>query len=193
MNKDELIAFEEEIKERFLNKEIKSPIHLSRGNEDELLKIFESIRKDDWVFSTHRSHYHALLHGISPEWLLNEILQCRSMHIFSKEHRFFSSSIIGGCLPIAVGVAMSVKWKEEPRHVWVFVGDMAAESGAFHECTKYSVRNNLPITFVVENNGLSTNTPTQLVWGEYQGDPNIIRYDYERQFPHVGCEEWVTF
>lgn len=193
MKKNELISFEEEIKERFLNKEIRAPIHLSRGNEDALLKIFERIGKDDWVFSTHRSHYHALLHGISPDWLRNEILQGRSMHIFSREHRFFSSAIVSGCLPIAIGVGMAIKWKAEQRHVWAFVGDMAAETGAFHECTKYAARHSLPITFVIEDNGLSTNTPTQLVWGESKGQPAIIRYSYERQFPHVGCGQWVTF
>lgn len=193
MNKDELLAFEEEIKERFLNKEIRAPIHLSRGNEDAVMQIFERIGEDDWIFSTHRSHYHALLQGISPDWLASEILQGRSMHIFNSERRFFSSSIVGGCLPIAIGVAMSIKWKAEPRHVWVFVGDMAAETGAFHECTKYSARHNLPITFVIEDNGLSTNTPTQLVWGEGNDKPSIITYHYDREFPHVGCGQWVTF
>lgn len=193
MKKNQLIAFEEGVKERFLNKEIRVPIHLSRGNEDALLEIFERIGKDDWVFSTHRSHYHALLHGINPDWLRNEILQGRSMHIFSKEHRFFSSSVIGGCLPIAIGVAMAIKWEGEQKHVWVFVGDMAAETGAFHECTKYAARHNLAIAFVIEDNGLSTNTPTQLVWGEGKGKPNIIRYHYDRGFPHVGCGQWVTF
>ena len=145
------------------------------------------------VFSTHRSHYHALLHRISPDWLLNEILEGHSMHIFNSEHRFFTSAIVGGCLPIALGVAMAIKWKAEKRHVWVFVGDMAAETGAFHECTKYAARQTLPITFIIEDNGLSTNTPTQLVWGEGKDKPNIVRYSYERQFPHVGCEQWVTF
>lgn len=193
MNKETLIQFEEEIKTRFLNREIRAPIHLSRGNEEALLRIFEQIKEDDWVFSTHRSHYHALLHGISPEWLREEILQGRSIHIFNKEHRFFSSAIVGGCLPIALGVAMAIKRKGESRHVWVFVGDMAAETGSFAECSKYATRNHLPITFIVEDNGLSTNTPTQEVWGLGEGKPHIIRYKYEREYPHVGAGTWVTF
>ncbi|HJX13225.1 MAG TPA: thiamine pyrophosphate-dependent enzyme [Dehalococcoidales bacterium] len=181
------------MKNRFLNKEIRAPIHLSRGNEDALLKIFEQVSPEDWVFSTHRSHYHALLHGLSPDWVREEILQGRSMHIFNRERRFFSSAIVAGCLPIAVGVALGIKCKGEKNHVWVFIGDMAAETGAFHECTRYAAGHSLPITFVVEDNGLSTNTPTQEVWGEDKGRAHVIRYQYVRQFPHVGCDQWVTF
>ena len=193
MDKETLIKFEEEIKELFLERQISSPVHLSRGNEDQLIDIFKQVKREDWVFSTHRSHYHALLHGISPEWLRDEILQGRSMQIFSREPKFFSSSIVGGCLPIAVGVAMAIKQKGEPRHVWVFVGDMAAETGAFHECTKYAARNSLPVTFVVEDNELSTEVPTQEVWGLEEGEPRVIRYRYERGFPHAGVGTWVTF
>lgn len=189
-----LIKFEEEIKELFLNKQITAPVHLSGGNEGALIEIFKQVKQDDWVFSTHRSHYHALLKGISPEWLRNEILAGRSMHIFSQEHKFFSSSMVGGCLPIALGVAMALKRKGDKRHVWVFAGDMAAETGAFHECSKYAARHNLNnITFVIEDNGLSTNTPTQEVWGSQKGKAHIIRYKYSRQFPHVGCGQWVQF
>jgi len=193
MTRVELIEFEEEIKNLFLGRKILSPIHLSRGNEDQLINIFKEIGREDWVFSTHRSHYHALLKGISKKWLRQEILENRSMHIFSKKHNFFSSAIVAGCLPIAVGVAMSIRRQNLTNKVWIFVGDMAAETGIFHECTKYARRNNLPITFVIEDNGLSTNTPTQKVWGlEHSREP-VIRYYYERELPHVGAGEWVSF
>lgn len=193
MDKQSLISFEEEIKGLFLEAKIRAPVHLSRGNEEPLIEIFKQINKDDWVFSTHRSHYHALLKGIDPDWLRNEILAGRSIHLNNKEHNFFTSAIVGGCLPIAVGVAMALKRKRAKRRVWVFVGDMAAETGIFHECTKYAARHNLPISFVVEDNGLSTNTPTQLVWGKGKGAPDIISYKYKRVFPHINCGQWVTF
>lgn len=193
MNKRELMQFEEEIRELFLQAKIRAPTHLSRGNEEPLIEVFKQIAKTDWLFSTHRSHYHALLHGIDKEWLRNEILAGRSIHINNKEHRFFTSAMVGGCLPIALGVAMAIKRQRGKRHVWVFVGDMAAESGVFHECTKYGARHNLPITFVVEDNGLSTNTPTQETWGRAKGEPHIIRYKYNRPWPHVNTGEWVIF
>jgi pyruvate dehydrogenase E1 component alpha subunit len=187
------MAFEEEIKQLFLDKRIRAPVHLSRGNEDALVKIFKKIKPEDWVFSTHRSHYHALLKGIDPDWLKQEILEGRSIHIYNREHRFFSSAIVSGCLPIAVGVAMAIKRKGENRHVWCFTGDMGAETGIFHECTKYARRNDLPITFVVEDNQLSINTPTQVVWGQSKSKANIISYRYRRGVPHVGVGVWVTF
>ena len=193
MTKEELIAFEEEIKDLFLAGKIKAPIHLSRGNEEPLIEIFKEVLPEDWVFSTHRSHLHALLKGIDPEWVENEILAGKSIHLNNKEHRFFTSAIVSGCLSIALGVAMAIKRRGDKRHVWCFVGDMAAETGAFHECTKYAARQNLSITFVVEDNHLSVNTPTQETWGLEKGKPNIIRYKYTRQFPHLGVGKWVVF
>lgn len=193
MNKQDLIQFEEEIKGLFLDGRIRAPVHLSRGNEEPLIEIFKQIRKEDWVFSTHRSHYHALLKGIDREWIRNEILAGRSIHLNNKEHNFFSSAIIGGCLPIALGVAMAINRKRSKRHVWVFVGDMGAETGIFHECTKYAAKHKLPITLVIEDNGLSTDTPTQLVWGRGKGKASIMRYKYKRVFPHINCGQWVTF
>ena len=212
MTKQELIEFEEDIKEEFLAGHIKAPVHLSRGNEDELIGIFKLIKKDDWVFSTHRNHLHALLKGIPKEWLRQEILDGRSMHINSKEYKFFTSSIVCGCVPIAVGVAMAIKRKGLRNYVWCFVGDMAGEAGAFQECTKYASRNELPISFVIEDNGLSTNTPTQEAWGEqppewvinfagnilyttYKGARQVFitKYQYERGFPHINAGSKVVF
>lgn len=193
MKKEELIKFEEEIKNIFLDKQISSPVHLAGGNEESLINIFKDIKKDDWVFSTHRSHYHALLKGIDKEWLKKEILQNRSIHINNKENKFFTSAIMGGILPIALGVAMALKRKGSKNKVWAFVGDMSAEMGIFYECTKYAGRNDLPIVFVVEDNGLSVNTPTQEVWGMSKSKPKIIKYKYKRIYPHQGCGKWVVF
>ena len=191
MNKQELIDFEEDIKEEFLAGHIYAPIHLSRGNEDELIDIFKMIKPDDFVFSSHRSHYHALLKGIDKEWLRREILDGRSMHINSD--KFVTSSMVGGCLPIAVGVAMALKRKKSKNFVWCFVGDMAAETGIFHECTKYAGKNDLPIWFVVEDNSYSTNTPTKEAWGLSTEPPKVLRYEYKRGFPHINCGKHVTF
>lgn len=193
LTKEELIAFEDEIRDLYENAKINAPVHFSKGNEDELVDIFKFVKEEDWVFSTHRSHYHALLKGIDPEWLKNEILECRSIHLNNREKKFFTSAIVGGILPIALGTALALKLKNSKEHVWVFVGDMAAEMGIFYECVKYARRNDLPITFVVEDNGLSVDTPTQKCWGECNSDIKIIRYKYTRHFPHHGIGKWVTF
>lgn len=183
ISKEELINFEEEIKELFLAGKIRAPIHLSRGNEDQLIEIFKEVKAEDWIFSTHRNHYHALLKGIPKEWLKQEIIAGRSMHINNKRYKFFTSSIVGGCFPIALGVAKAIKRRGDIERVWCFIGDMAAETGIFHECVKYATSYNLPIHFVIEDNGFSVDTPTRKIW----------RYSYARVFPHQGVGKYVIF
>ena len=177
ITKEELITFERDIANEFEVGHIRSPVHLSGGNEDELLEIFQQIQPEDWVFSNHRSHYHALLKGIPKEWLKAEILAGHSITINNAEYRFFSSAIVGGICPIALGVAMT------GQKVWCFCGDMAAETGIFHECVKYAAGHELPIHFVVEDNGFSVETPTEQVW----------RYSYQRTWPHQGSGVFVSF
>ena len=195
MDKTDLINFTEEIKELFNKGKIHSPVHLSAGNEDQLIEIFKEVRPDDWVFSTHRSHYHALLKGIPQEWLREQILLNRSMHVNSKEHRFFTSSIVGGICPIALGVALGIKRRNGPEHVWCFVGDMGAEMGIFYECTKYAEGFDLPVTFVIEDNGFSVNTETRVVWALSLGPWNgkVRYYKYTRLLPHSGTGQWIRF
>lgn len=198
ITKEELIAFEKEISELFLDKKIHVPIHLVGGNENQLISIFKLIKSEDWVFSTHRNHFHALLKGITKEKLKEIITDGESMHIYDKNLRFFTSSIVGGILPIAVGVALSIKLKKETHHVWAFVGDMASHMGIFHECAEYAGRHQLPIIFVVENNGFSVDSPTEIVWGDERFKSKIIRYTYKRMWNHVGPgldgqKIWISF
>jgi TPP-dependent pyruvate/acetoin dehydrogenase alpha subunit len=191
--KEDLISFEKEIEQEWLNGNIKAPVHFAGGNEEKLIEIFKNINEGDWVFSTHRSHYHALLKGVPKEYIKKEVLEGRSIHLNNKQHKFFTSAIVGGILPIALGTAMALKRKGSKENVWVFVGDMAAEMGIFHECVKYAERNDLPITFIVEDNGLSVDTPTQECWGKNNSESKIKRYEYKRIYPHYGCGKWVIF
>jgi pyruvate dehydrogenase E1 component alpha subunit len=194
MNKQNLIDFEKRVKKVYEAGEIKAPIHLSGNNEDQLIKIFKNIDKDDWVFSSWRNHYHALLHGFDPEELFNLIKEGRSMGINSVERKFYSSSIVGGTLPIALGVAQSIKLKKQTNKVWCFIGDMTFETGVFHECYKFSRNFQLPIEFVVEDNNMSTNSPTDKTWGKKSKVPDdVYYYEYERKYPHHGTGTWVLF
>jgi pyruvate dehydrogenase E1 component alpha subunit len=230
MNEQDLINFEKDIKDNYSQAKIRGPVHLCGGNEIQLLQVFEKIKENDWVFSTHRSHYHALLKSKNPEWVKEQIFLKRSSHINSKKYKIFTSAIVGGICPIALGVALSIKkdWdnnirtinlnaeltKEEKKkgaigrcmgmnHVWCFVGDMAAEMGIFHECLKYARGEDLPITFVIEDNGMGCDTPTNEVWKAKEWFGNDLRnldgYQYKRIYPHYGiCDEngkriWVDF
>jgi pyruvate dehydrogenase E1 component alpha subunit len=107
----ELIAFEDRIGELYLDNKLPFLFHLSGGNEDQLIEIFKDIKEGDYVISNHRSHYHALLHGIDPEVLTNMILEGRSMFVYDREKNFFCSAIIGGTPAIATGIAWALKKK----------------------------------------------------------------------------------
>jgi len=191
---EDLIAFERKIADHWEAGKIKGPVHLSGGNEKELIEIFKDVRQGDWVFSTWRSHYHALLKGVDPSWLEKEILEGRSITIVNQEHNFYSSAIVGAIIPIAVGVAMQLKASSSENKVWVFIGDMAFETGQFYEMHKYATNHGLPVQFVVEDNGVSTNTPTVETWKVQKPIPdNVIYYKYEKQWPHYGTGKWVMF
>ena len=170
-------------------------MHLSKGNEEQLIEIFQYVHSEDWVFSTWRNHYHSLLHGIPQDRLMNLIIRGRSMSIHSKEYRMYTSSIVGGIIPIALGVAKSIKMKGEKNKVWCFIGDMAFETGEFHLCHKYAKNFDLPLQFVVEDNNLSTNTPTDETWGGIKRSvpDDVIYYKYERGYPHHGTGSWILF
>ena len=194
LTKEDLINFESEIANLYENKKIKGPIHLSGNNEVELIKIFKNIKKNDWVFSGWRNHYHALLKGCSKNLIKKQIIIGRSMTLNSIKDKFFSSSIVGGVLPIALGAALAIKKKKTKDKVWVFVGDMTYETGVFHECYKYSRNFNLPIKFIVEDNNLSTNTPTKSAWGKKQKKlKDVYYYSYKRKYPHHGIGKWILF
>lgn len=194
MNKNDLIEFEQKVKATYEAGKITAPVHLSGNNEDQLIEIFQKINKDDWVFSTWRNHYHALLHGFDSEKLFNLILEGRSMGIISLEKKFYSSSIVGGSLPIALGVAQSIKLKNQSNKVWCFIGDMTYETGTFHECYKFSRNFDLPIEFVVEDNNMSTNSPTDKTWNKKSKIPDdVYYYRYERKYPHHGTGKWILF
>ncbi|HZR03615.1 MAG TPA: thiamine pyrophosphate-dependent enzyme [Burkholderiales bacterium] len=192
MTKEELFAFELQVAREFEAGNIRAPIHLSGGNEEALIDLFRLIiPSTDWVFSTYRSHYHALLHGIPRDLVMQQILAGHSMNLSFPEYRFFTSAMVGGILPIATGVALALK-RLGGANVWCFVGDMAASIGAYHEASRYAACQDLPITFVVEDNGMSCDSPTSDCWGTGRFIKER-RYTYERQWPHNGTGKWVNF
>ena len=191
----DLQSFEEEVKIFYENAHISAPVHLSKGNEKEVIEIFQYVHPDDWVFSSWRNHFHALLHGMDRNVLMKDIVDGRSMSTSNVNPKFYSSSIVAGVIPIAVGTAYSLKMKNSDRRVWCFIGDMTFETGIFYEAYKYTKNFNLPLQFVVEDNNLSTNTPTDETWGGIKRDvpDDVIYYRYERGYPHHGTGNWVLF
>ena len=199
MTKEELIAFEEDIAELFNAGKIRAPVHLYSGNEEHIISVFEKIRSQDWVFCSWRSHYQCLLKGVPQEQIREEIVAGRSISLCFPEYRIFSSAIVGGVLPIAVGAAMAIQRRGEDAKVYCFMGEMTAETGVAHEAMKYSQNHGLPIHFVVEDNGKSVCTDTREVWNQpklsFEGVQNeyITSYHYETKYPHAGASVRVQF
>ena len=191
----ELIDFELEVKERYNKAEIKAPVHLTSNTEEKLIEIFQYVHPEDWVFCSWRNHYQALLHGVPRSKVMQEVILGKSMSVNSTNPKFYASSIVGGTLPIALGAALALKNKNSPRRVWVFIGDMTFESGMFYEVYKYAKNFKLPMQFVVEDNNLSTNTPTDETWGGTKRDvpDDVIYYKYKNDYPHHGTGSWVLF
>jgi pyruvate dehydrogenase E1 component alpha subunit len=193
-SKESLQQFESLIVSHWEGGKIRGPVHLSDGNEDSLIEIFKRIGNSDWVFSTWRSHYHALLKGINSTWLEEQILEGKSITICNINEKFYSSAIVGATLSIALGVAQGIKQNNSNDKVWCFIGDMAFETGAFYEVHKYARNFELPLYFVVEDNGISTYTPTESTWKYKREIPNdVVYYSYKSKYPHYGSGKWVAF
>lgn len=199
MNKKDLINFEEEIASLFNQGKIRAPVHLYQGNEDKIIKIFKKIKKQDWVFCSWRSHYQCLLKGVPPEILKKEIIEGKSISLCFPKYKIYSSAIVGGILPISVGVALSLKRKKSKNKVYCFMGDMTSETGIAHENIKYSINKKLPIHFIIEDNSKSVCTDTRKTWSlkkltyEKTKSKYITYYKYKLKYPHAGAGKRVQF
>jgi pyruvate dehydrogenase E1 component alpha subunit len=211
MTEQELIDFEKEIEEIYNTGVVRGPIHLRGGNEQQLIDIFKDVNPQDYVFSTWSNHLHALLKGIPRESVKARILEGESMAMNFPGHNFYTSAIVGGIAPIAVGVAHSLR--ETTQRVWCFLGDMAFRTGIAHESIMYAIGHDLPITFVVEDNNKSVGTPTDAAWGAIPTENmvnmyfsligkthnkpmdnfDLIYYKYQLDYAHSGTGTWVDF
>jgi TPP-dependent pyruvate/acetoin dehydrogenase alpha subunit len=195
---DDLIVFERGIADDFNDLRIRAPIHLSGGNEAQLIELFREVLPSDWVCSTWRSHYHCLLKGVPPKQLKADILAGRSITLTYPEYKIISSAIVGGIVPIALGIAWALKYEGARSKVWAFIGDMTARSGVLRECLEYACGHKLPIVFVIEDNGVSVCTDTLSVWGtpydfSIQHLPYLQGYEYRLPWPHSGAGKRINF
>jgi TPP-dependent pyruvate/acetoin dehydrogenase alpha subunit len=191
--KEKLIEYEREIGSIYENKLMRpSPIHLCEGNEDQLIQIFNRFNIDEntWVFSTWRSHYVWLLSGRDPLELKKQIVEGHSMHIFG--HKFFTSAIVAGISPIALGVAKAIKMKGLSETVYCFVGCATSKCGLTLECINYASGHDLPILYIIEDNDRCVNISTKQVWG-YKNTDKTLHYSFKTKFPHAGTGKYVMF
>ncbi len=162
--------FEEKIADILTaGKEIKCPVQLYIGQEAVAAGVCAALKKDDYVFSNHRSHGHYLAKGGDIKALTAEIFtratgcsQGRggSMHLISPEMGLLGSpAIVAGTIPLAVGTALASSLNKDGKVSVVFFGDGAVDEGAFHESLNFASLKKLPVVFVCENNLYSTHMP----------------------------------
>lgn len=196
---ESLLNFEKEIAEIFNEAKIKAPVHLYSNNEAEMLNIFKQVKPSDWVLCTWRSHYQCLLKGVPKEKLREDIIAGKSISLCYPEYKIYSSAIVTGILPIAVGIGLSLKRTGSSDKVYCFVGDMTSETGSFSECLKYCENHQLPVKFIVEDNSKSVCTDTRKTWNVYslthqaRDDEYVYYYSYENVWPHAGAGKRIQF
>ena len=199
INKQKLINFEDKIASLFNDAKIRAPIHLYSNNENKMIQIFKKIKKNDWVFCSWRSHYQCLLKGVPENVVRKEIINGKSISLCFPKYKIYSSAIVGGSLPIATGLALSIKKKKLKNKVYVFLGEMTSETGIAHECIKYSINKKLPIHFIIEDNEKSVCTDTRKTWSmkkltyEKKNSKFITYYKYKLKFPHAGTGKRIQF
>jgi len=145
--------------------EMRTPIHLCIGQEAVAVGVCSVLRKDDFISSNHRGHGHYLAKDGNLRAMIAE-LYCRetgcskgrggSMHLIDTSvGHIGSSSIVGGCIPIGVGLGLAIKMQKQDRVSVTFFGDGAADQGVLYESVNFAALKRLPVIFVYENNQYS--------------------------------------
>jgi pyruvate dehydrogenase E1 component alpha subunit/2-oxoisovalerate dehydrogenase E1 component len=154
--------FEAKCVELYQAQKILGFLHLYDGEEAVSVGVMEALAPDDAVVATYREHGQAIARGIGMDRLMAEMLGkaegcCRgrggSMHIFDRATRFYGgNAIVGGGLPLAIGIALSEKMQRRKTVTTCFFGDGAVDEGEFHESMNLASLWCLPVLFVCENN-----------------------------------------
>ena len=163
--------FEEKTAEMYSRGKITGFCHLYAGEEAVAVGAIYALYDKDYVLSTYREHGHCLAKGADPKLVMAELFgkvtgiskgRGGSMHLFDPDLRFMGGyAIVGGGLPIATGLGLSVQYNEGPEVVCCFFGDGALPQGAFHESLNMASLWKLPVVFVCENNFYGMGTMVQ--------------------------------
>jgi len=153
---------EEEIVRLYPSDKIKSPVHLSIGQEAVSVGVCEALKDSDIVFGTYRGHAMYLAKGGDIKKMIAELYGkktgcCKgkggSMHLADKEKGIMgTSAIVGTTIPLAVGYAYALQYRKRNNIVVSFFGDGAVDEGVFHESVNFAALKKLPILFILENN-----------------------------------------
>lgn len=160
--------FEEKCAESYTQEKIRGFLHLYDGEEAIAAGIIPLLEAQDRLVATYREHGHALTRGVPMGAIMAEMYgkaegcaggRGGSMHLFSKDHNFYGgNAIVGGGIPMAVGLALADKMTSSNAVTACFFGEGAVAEGEFHESLNLASLWDLPVLFVCENNGYAMGT-----------------------------------
>src|SRR5688572_12273489 len=163
--------FEERAGQLYGMQKIKGFCHLYIGQEAVVAGAMSVLRPEDSMITAYRDHGHALAKGISANAVMAElygkVTGCSkgkggSVHMFSKEHRFFGGhGIVGGQIPLGAGIAFAEKYKGTKNVTLCYMGDGAVRQGALHEAFNMSMLWKLPVIYIIENNNYAMGTSVE--------------------------------
>lgn len=155
--------FEEKAGQLYGQQKIKGFCHLYTGQEACIAGAVTALKQGDKYITAYRDHGHLLALGTAPKYIMAELYgkvtgisrgKGGSMHMFDKEKNFLGGhAIVGGQVPLGVGIAFAEQYKQTKNLCITFMGDGAVRQGAFHEALNLAMLYELPIIFVIENNG----------------------------------------
>lgn len=154
--------YEEKTAEMYQMGEIGGFCHLYIGQEAVAIGAIAPLRDEDYVITAYRDHVHGLVRGMDPGAIMAELFgridgsskgKGGSMHLFDREVNFMGGhAIVGGHLPIAVGIGYAIRYRDSDAVCICFLGDSVANIGAFNESLNMTALLQLPVVFVIENN-----------------------------------------
>jgi pyruvate dehydrogenase E1 component alpha subunit len=161
--------FEDKLAQVYIQQKVRGFLHLYNGQEAILAGSLHAMDlTKDKMITAYRNHVQPIGMGVDPKRVMAELYGKAtgtsqglggSMHIFSKEHRFFGGhGIVGGQIPLGAGIAFGDKYHNSDAVTLTFFGDGAARQGSLHETFNLAMLWNLPVVFCVENNGYAMGT-----------------------------------
>jgi pyruvate dehydrogenase E1 component alpha subunit len=163
--------FEDMCSALYIQQKIRGFLHLYNGQEAILAGSLLAMNKGDKMITAYRNHVQPIGLGVDPRRVMAELMgrvdgtsrgKGGSMHIFSKEHNFFGGhGIVGGQIPLGAGIAFADKYQDKDHVTLTYMGDGATRQGALHETFNLAMLWNLPVVFIVENNGYAMGTSVE--------------------------------
>ncbi len=161
--------FEDKLAQVYIQQKVRGFLHLYNGQEAILAGALHAMDlKKDRMITAYRNHVQPIGMGADPKRVMAELYGKKtgtskglggSMHIFSKEHRFYGGhGIVGGQIPLGAGLAFGDKYHKRDNVTLTFLGDGAARQGTLHETLNLAMTWKLPVVFCVENNGYAMGT-----------------------------------